>query len=258
MQRVHHFSSSGWHELDLPASTKTLRLLPGITWGRPEQVFSPSFWRYQHWVEIEVPGANPPRCRLGGGSLKEETIACMLGGHGLPAETSLAYFQFMKRSGFFDSPPRRLEEVEEILLTPVKVGKSLRRYRFWKSRSQAIFAVLSKHEENLSRLEDSNAPAQDLRRGLLEFPGIGLKTASWIARNWLDAEDVAVIDVHILRSLARLGYSIEGIHRSHAYFEAERKFLALACSLGTRPQSLDLVMWAVMRQFSRNVTRVAC
>ncbi|MDZ3993341.1 hypothetical protein PspTeo4_24872 [Pseudomonas sp. Teo4] len=39
-----------------------------------------------------------------------------------------------------------------------------------------------------------------LRDWLLELPGIGYKTASWVARNWLDADDVAILDIHILRA----------------------------------------------------------
>jgi endonuclease III len=33
----------------------------------------------------------------------------------------------------------------------------------------------------------------------MSLPGIGPKTASWIARNWLDADDVAILDIHIMR-----------------------------------------------------------
>ena len=253
MQLVHHYSSSGWHELSLPPPDAPLQHMPQIKWGQPAHLFSPSFWRFQHWVEIELEPKQAPRCQLGEGGLLEEIIACLLGGHGLPAETSLAYFSRMKSTGFLHEKPKTPEVVEDFLKEPVQVGGSLRRYRFWRTKAKAIWAILTKHREDIERIESSLAEPRQTRDKLTKFPGIGLKTASWICRNWLNNDDLAVLDIHILRSLSKLGCSVASVQTPRHYFEAESHFLALSHSLGIPTRSLDLVMWAITRQLPTNM-----
>lgn len=248
MQLVHQYTSSGWHELQLPASDAPLPYIPQIKWGQPGRLFSPSFWRFQHWIEIELQPDQAPRCLLGGGSLLEEVVACLLGGHGLPAETSLAYFERMRSTGFLNEEPETPGVVEDFLKEPVQVGHSLRRYRFWRTKARAIWAVMSKHRKEIENLESSIADPRQVRHQLTKLPGIGLKTASWICRNWFDNDEVAVLDIHILRSLAKLGCPVLPFRTPSDYIEVEKQFLALSRSLGTPTRSLDLVMWAVTRQ----------
>ena len=108
--------------------------------------------------------------------------------------------------------------------------------------------IMSKHREEIKDLETSSLTPRQVRGRLTKFPGIGLKTASWICRNWLNNDDVAVLDIHILRSLAELGCPALSVKSPFHYLEAENQFLALSRSLGTPTQSLDLVMWSITRQ----------
>lgn len=218
MQLVHHYTPNGWHEMELPPSDSPLPHMPRITWGTPERLFSPSFWRFQHWVEIEIEPKLAPCCRLGEGELLEEIIACVLGGHGLPAETSLAYFKKMQSSGFLQSQPASLEVVENFLKQPVRVGNSLRRYRFWRTKAKAIWTIMTKHREEIECLAFSSPEPRELRERLTKLPGIGLKTASWICRNWRNNEDVAVLDIHIIRSLGKLGCPVTTVQKPSHYF----------------------------------------
>ena len=217
-------------------------------------MFSPSFWRFQHWVEIEIEPHKAPSCRLGDGGLLEEIIACLLGGHGLPAETSLAYFRKMKSTGFLCGT-RSLEEVMNFLSEPVFVGTTSRRYRFWKTKAKAIWSIMSQHRNHIDALERSNLPALQMRNKLAELPGIGLKTASWICRNWMDCDEMAVLDIHILRALSNLGCNIPSIQQPKHYLAAELQFLALAKSLQLPAKTLDLVIWAIGRQFPTSYTK---
>lgn len=254
MQLVHHFASTGWCELELPPSDARLSHMPNIRWGKAGQMFSPSFWRFQHWVEIEIEPKAAPCCRLGNGTLFEEVIACLLGGHGLPAETSLAYFRKMKSTGFL-CEQRSLEDVTQFLREPVLIGGSPRRYRFWKSKAKAIWSIMAQHRNQIEALECSNLSAPQTRNKLAELPGIGLKTASWICRNWMDCDEMAVLDIHILRALANLGCTVPPIHDPKRYLEVENQFLAFAKSLQLPARTLDLVMWAIGRQFPTSYTK---
>jgi thermostable 8-oxoguanine DNA glycosylase len=87
-----------------------------------------------------------------------------------------------------------------------------------------------------------------LRNALLELPGIGPKTASWITRNWLDADDIAILDVHILRAMRLLSLIGEAkLPRDYARIEAI--FVDFARALGVRASILDAVMWQHMRRW---------
>ena len=85
-----------------------------------------------------------------------------------------------------------------------------------------------------------------LRDWLLELPGIGYKTASWIARNWLDADDVAILDIHILRAGALAGFFSSGLTVERHYLQLEAEFLALSKAIDVRPSRLDALMWYQM------------
>ena len=247
VQTLFEYSSDSWHELELPGPNEPLERLPHLKWDSPARLFSPAFWRHQHWTEIDLKPTDRNRCKLGE-SLLEETVGCVLGGFGLAAESSMAYFSLMKTLGVFESPPSTMESVFQILRTPVVINGRPRRYRFWKSKGSYIYRILKNHTASIAAWEKSEKCPIRLRENLRELPGIGIKTASWISRNWLDSDKIAVIDIHILRSLAYLGYKIPATVTTNAYITAEQAFLGLAESLGVSAQTLDLVMWSRMRE----------
>jgi hypothetical protein len=67
-------------------------ILPGVHWGRFDQLFTPAFWLCRAWYEQVYPHDS---FRIGD-NLTEEIVACLLGGHGLPAEVGLAAFRRLK------------------------------------------------------------------------------------------------------------------------------------------------------------------
>jgi hypothetical protein len=73
-------------------------VMAGVPWGRPDVLFTPAYWAMQ--VKLDAPLKQGGH-RLGG-SLKEETVACLAGGHGTPAEVGLAAFRELLAAGVID------------------------------------------------------------------------------------------------------------------------------------------------------------
>lgn len=214
-------------------------VLPGVTWGLIEAFPSPAYWAYQAWANDQEP--EPLNYHLGD-SLVEEVGACLLGGHGIPSQVGLAAFAHLRALGVFEGSAPSETQILEWLSAPLSVGSRPIRYRFAKQKARYLHAALVS-------LEGGNIPAHSgraLRDWLLRLPGIGYKTASWIARNWLDADDVAILDIHILRAGALAGFFSPGLSVERHYLKLEQEFLALSNAIGVRPSKLDALMWYQM------------
>ena len=61
------------------------------------------------------------------------------------------------------------------------------------------------------------------------------KTASWVARNWLNADDIAILDIHILRAKALARFFDENLTVERNDLELEEQFLRFAQAIGVRP-----------------------
>lgn len=249
MQSLYEFTEGIWHRLDLPSQEDPLTHLPHLRWDSASRLFTPAFWRHQHWAHIELKPVAHNRYRLGN-NLLEETMGCLLGGYGLKAESSMAYFALMKHLGTFERCPSDVNELFEILRTPVVINQKPRRYRFWKTKGLAMYDILKNHFDRIIEIEKNFKCPYALRDEMCRLPGIGMKTASWIARNWLDSDSIAVIDVHILRALSVLGFQCPKTMTRDSYLSAEFEFIGLARSLQIPSQTLDLVMWSRMRDMS--------
>ncbi len=99
-------------------------------------------------------------------------------------------------------------------------------------------------------LSQNQPPTEDdleFRRWLLQLGGIGPKTASWITRNWLRSDRVAIIDIHIQRAGLLMG--LYNLKQSPAkeYFDMEDRFLAFANCLGVKASILDALIWRRMK-----------
>ncbi len=116
------------------------------------------------------------------------------------------------------------------------------RYRFAKQKARYLSAAL----KQLSAERPPLSSGKELRDWLLVIPGIGYKTASWVARNWLDADDVAILDIHILRAglLGKFFESSLTVERN--YLELEEQFIRFSKGLGVRASELDALMWLEM------------
>lgn len=214
-------------------------LLPGVRWGKPEWVPSAAFWSSMLRLATDADGFVTRE-----GDLAEEVGFCLIGGYGITAEINGAVHDMLLEHGIFDAGRRpSAGELEELLRRPVQVAGRTVRYRFPRQRAGRLSLALA-------YLEDTPPPDGDdlaLRRYLMAIPGIGPKTASWIVRNWLGSDNVAILDVHVLRAGLRMGLFSQPVRLPRDYEALERRFLEFCAALGERPSLVDAVMWRCMR-----------
>ncbi len=83
---------------------------------------------------------------------------------------------------------------------------------------------------------------RERRAWLCTCPGVGPKTASWILRNVGLGEELAILDVHVLRALERAG-RISDYRLPRDYDRLEHAFLMWTCELDAAPAVFDLFLW---------------
>lgn len=225
-------------------------IVPGVPMGRPDELLSPAYWKW--------------RCAVGeaGGhdyvdreaTLHEEVGFCLLGGFGIRAEMGAAFYHHLRRAGVFTMRAAPSEEaLLDLLSVPLPVsgapGGRPQRYRFPRQKAARLAAALPMLDTMAPDREAHAGDARSFRDALCRLPGIGPKTASWVARNWLGTETVAILDVHLLRIGRFLGLFDAGARLPGDYARLEARLLAFAAALEVRPSVLDAVMWDDMRLF---------
>jgi N-glycosylase/DNA lyase len=229
-------------ENDLPKQEKYL--MPGIKWGNYCQLYTPAFWKFMyHSVESTVE-SNQHRL---GNTILEEIVACLLGGYGMPSELGLAAFERLRNESLI-TPGTNLKKIQMALSTPfTMVDGAQKKYRFYNQKSKFIYTFLQRSDLNSIPLDDDLL----LRNWLLTVEGIGPKTASWITRNWLQSENVAILDIHILRAGKIAGFFKEIDNVSKNYFELEGLYIDFCKALGVLPSNMDAIIWSYMKKTNK-------
>ena len=255
---VAHPSRSRFSPPVLDANRRT-EILPGVALGRPDVILSPAYWRWRCANAEEVGEGYVAR----ESTLHEELGFCLLGGYGVRVEVNDAFFRHLRERGVFERGARPSEgELFDLLSDriPVSDARGVRpqNYRFPRQRAARLARSLALADE-LAPERSAHAKAPRIfRNRLMTMPGIGPKTASWIARNWLGAENVAIIDIHVLRLGRHIKLFPERVRLPEDYERLEARFIDFAMALEVRPSILDAVIWDDMRRFgSRMVERTA-
>jgi len=227
-------------QLSLPRADD--EVLPGVPWGRFDQLFTPAFWRVRAWY-AQLRPSGPFRI---GENLTEEIVACLLGGHGLPAEIGVAAFLRLKRESLLYSDRSTEHRIRNALRAPLYARGRWIRYRYPNQRARFVVSALQRLAEETPPLDSDLA----LREWLTSFNGIGLKTASWITRNVLGSDNVAILDIHIIRAgvLARV-FTAEADPVAN-YRALETRLIEFATALQVRLSILDSLIWTHMRVLS--------
>lgn len=228
-------------QIDIPNEYEDV--MPGVKWGSAIGFPTVAYWFYK--VLSNRLENNTIQYKLGR-SLIEEVGACLLGGHGIPAATGVAAFDHMKSYGTFEKKNLSEEQLYDWLSMPIDIGNKTIKYRFAKQKACYLHHAINK-------LNSEDAPidsGKNLRNWLMEIKGVGPKTASWVARNWLDADDVAILDIHIYRAGLLGGFFDENLTVERHYEKLEDTFVKLADSMHVRTSELDAVMWYEMQQSS--------
>jgi len=216
-------------------------LLPGVMWGQAAAVFSPAYWAHNLWLAGTSYQRRPSSQTS---SLVEEIAFCLLGGYGITWEMNVAAFTAIKTAGLLERVASITQDsLEKILRHPLDLGGRRARYRFPTRKSDILARALN---AVFRRNFDETEP-RDLRRQLLDLPGVGWKTASWITRNWTGSDDVAIIDVHIVRAGRLMGLYTAADRVERDYPSMENRFVALAQNMRVSTAELDLIIWAEMR-----------
>jgi N-glycosylase/DNA lyase len=238
------FTESGGITVELPAPHR--KVLDHVLWGEIAAFPSPAYWKYRV-LSQRIRGTSL-QYRLGETFL-EEVCACILGGYGIPAAVGVTAFLHLKGYGIFGGKAYTETEIAALLGLPLECGGKSVRYRFAAQKSKYIAKIISSLRTETPTFESGIA----LRNWLVCLPGIGLKTASWVARNWLDADDVAILDIHILRAGRICGFFKPEMTVQNDYFDLERQFLEFSQGLGVRASELDAVMWYEMMSAPKTI-----
>jgi N-glycosylase/DNA lyase len=231
----------GVERLALPAADR--EVMPGVRWGKFDVFFTPAFWVSRAWIDGEESAFSNYAI---GRTLREEVAACLLGGHGMPAEVCLAAYRRLRDRNLLDGLSNE-DHIRTALTEPLQVGTRSVRYRFPRTKASFVAAAME-------RLNAERAPVDSglrLRDWLLGFRGIGPKTASWIARNAIGADDVAILDIHIVRAGVLMGLFSRKQSVEKDYFAMESRLVKFAGAIGMRLSRLDSIMWCYMRQMNR-------
>jgi len=237
MQVMYALIDGTVERLQLPDANE--HVLPGIRWGAFDELLTPAYWRGQAWQHERL---GTYRHLQLGNTLAEELAACLLGGFGMKAELGLAAFARLRDRGLLEGTPTE-SLLECSLEEPFVIRGHPRRYRFPRQKARYLAACLR-------LLSDFTEPSDDviLRDQLTEFPGIGLKTASWIVRNYRGSNRVAVLDVHILRAGRHIGLFPPESNPQQHYCNLEDAFIRFAAALDTGAGMLDGMIWDYMRR----------
>lgn len=246
MQHVIDGIDGKYRFLELPDPDEWV--VPGVRWGAYEHALTPAFWVSQAWL-VGVPAGGFKLCP----TLTEEVVTCLLGGHGAPAEVGLAASTRVI-AALREEPGALLsrEKAEQLLRAPLDVGGKQVRYRFASQRAKYLADTL----QGLALIDENDLDDVELRDALCSLRGIGPKTASWIVRNRRGSDNVAILDVHIVRACRHMGVFPANADPARKYFDLERRFLEFCSRAGARASVVDAVMWSTMREMSRPLMKL--
>ena len=211
-----------------------------LYWGREWQIGTAAYWiASTRYAQVDGQFRNSNRHQLGE-TLREEAAACILGGFGMPYELGLAAYSAIRDRGLLRAGVEVCaEDIELILRNPLVVNGCERKYRFPNQRADRLAQCLHFLDFNVQPHEPTL-----VREWLLKVPGIGPKTASWIVRNHFDCDDVAILDIHIMRVGIAAGIFDPSWSAAKNYPLIESFFLEWARIGGVRASDLDSVIWS--------------
>lgn len=192
-----------------------------------------------------------------------EYSACVLGSR-VSQDIGTTFTEALREQGLYPGAGSRqlrtfAQETEQVLTTRRIVRGRPHGYPFPAARARVLgnaASVFYSAREGLLRTISSE-PCRGLghRRWLHQHaPGLGPKQASLFLRNALGAEELAVLDVHILRygCIVGLWSSTEVRASSIRWYElAEERVRLHAAQLGLSVFEFDITAWVVMRAYSK-------
>lgn len=229
-----------------PAHREGHVTLCGSTWMRTIDWMDEScLGSAAFWVEETRRRARPQTYRMGR-TLAEEISLCLLGGYGVNEAMSTGAFWAVRDAGLLHtaSPPTS-DEVEAVLRQPLAIAGYARpvKYRFPNQRAKRVAAAVTALGQEPP---PPDLDPRELRDWLTRLPGVGLKTASWAARNVTRSDDIAVIDIHIRRAGVFAGVFDPKWTLPRDYAAFEEAFCGWAAAGGVPAADMDACVWSTL------------
>lgn len=192
----------------------------------------------------------------------DEFFFCLLGGYSVTFELNKSTFQILKEKGYFSPNNDWEDEVETSRIIASELCKKqfspnlkngkCRAYRFPYSKS----SILAKAGNwlrmscnfHLEELFINESRSRENRLSLLMCPGFGYKSASWFLRNIGMGNDLAILDVHVYRTLKDFRLIPEQLIIPNNYMEIEENYCQACNLIGAKTETMDLIIWTWARQ----------
>ena len=226
--------------------------------GRPDHWQGKTFDLEKNWQSAEVSyrQAVTPSKIVRHEDIEDELLFCLLGGYGITEEHGRSAWLTVRQLEPFSEFWRDDDLFQKIMATlelpqfePRRADGSLRRYRFPK-RKAAFIVEARRWVRNRKPLEECLLywdDPKDRRRILLGCPGLGLKSASWLLRNLGMGDELAVLDVHLVRALQDAKRIGDEIRLPRDYYAVEKAFLDWCHELNAPSAAFDLFIWEWQR-----------
>jgi len=205
---------------------------------------------------------NLPWAAVNEDNLWRELVACILGSR-VRYEITQAAVARMDKANLFSAIHRSTQyaKYEQDIFNVLSVGKKTFKsgygrgcYPFAKLRANQISQAAKKlYSDNGSihgLLYDMQGPQMARRHLAAEVPGLGPKQASLFLRNIGYAEDIAVLDVHVLTYMNWIGLTpvpIKSVPTIRRYETLERILIEYSSINGFQAENFDIAVWVVVR-----------
>jgi N-glycosylase/DNA lyase len=244
-QTLHYWVGDAEIKREMPDAEA--EVIPGVFWGEHSVLFTPAYWLSQFWMGgLDQVTRSPYKAH---GTLSEELVFCMLGGYGVTAELATAAFEACHEARLISHLETSIDEWATQLQRPLMVNGRQQKYRYPKQKARYIAGAMAYLQKNPLAAHNG----RELRDELLKINGVGPKTAGWVARNYLDTDEVAILDIHLIRAGLLCGVFTPSQRVERDYFEMEIRFIDFCNVLTARPAVLDCLIWDQMRAYGRLV-----
>lgn len=244
-QTLHYWVGDAEIRREMPDAD--IEVIPGVRWGEPCTLFTPAYWLSQFWMGgLDQASQSPYQAH---GTLSEEIVFCMLGGYGITAELATAAFEVCRDARLISHFEASADVWMAQLQRPLMVNGKQQKYRYPKQKARYIADAMAHLQKNSL----SGFDGRELRDELLKIKGVGPKTAGWVTRNYLDTDEVAILDIHLIRAGQLCGVFTPNQRVERDYFEMEVRFIDFCNALTARPAVLDCLIWGQMRAYGRLV-----
>lgn len=188
--------------------------------------------------------------------LRFELAGCLLSSQARADSVDIALSQLSKQGIFSDERWRASDEAFESdvfcsLQSLPKSGGGTFSYRFPRVRARQLALIRDQlRTRSLQQRICANTNVRRKRADLVQdLPGIGPKHASMFLRNAGVTYDLAILDVHVVKYLQRLGLmQVNGSIRTlRAYEEVEAVAIRYAADFGQPVGVLDWAIWITMQ-----------